>query len=49
MTPSPDLADKDTWIAALLEQIETLTARIAERGARLGLSPKTPENSSVPP
>ena len=49
MTPPPDLADKDALIAALLAQIETLMARVAELEAKLGLPPKTPDNSSVPP
>jgi transposase len=33
----------------LLQQIETLLARIAELEARAGLPPKTPTNSSLPP
>src|SRR5664280_2647601 len=56
MTPPPDLADKDALIAPLLAQIEALmavnarlTARVAELEAKLGLPPKTPDNSSVPP
>ena len=56
MTPPPDLADKDALIATLLAQIEALmavnarlTARVAELEAKLGLPPKTPDNSSVPP
>jgi transposase len=42
MTPPAALADKDAMITALL-------ARIAELEAKLGLPPKTPDNSSVPP
>jgi len=56
MTPPPDLADKDAMIAALLARIEALVAtnaslvgRIAELEARLGLPPKTPDNSSIAP
>jgi transposase len=56
MTPPPDLADKDALIATLLARIEALvatnawlTARVAELEAKLGLPPKTPDNSSVPP
>jgi transposase len=49
MTPPPDLADKDAVIAALLARIEALMARVAELEAKLGLPPKTPDNSSVPP
>jgi len=36
-------------IAALVARIEALVARIAELEAKLGLPPKTPDNSSVPP
>jgi transposase len=56
MTLSPELTDKDALIAALLARIEellavnaALTARVAELEAKLGLPPKTPDNSSVPP
>src|SRR5665811_298426 len=56
MTPPPDLADKDALIATLLARIEALmaknallVARVAELEAKLGLPPKTPGNSSVPP
>ncbi len=56
MTPPPDWADKDAMIAALLARIEalvaqnaSLVARVAELEAKLGLPPKTPDNSSVPP
>jgi len=56
MTPPSDLADKDALIAALLARIDALVAqnaalvaRVAELEARLGLPPKTPDNSSVPP
>jgi transposase len=36
-------------IAALTRQVEMLTARVEELEAKLGLPPKTPDNSSVPP
>ena len=56
MTPPPDLPEKDALIAALVARIEalvaqnaSLVARIAELEAKLGLPPKTPGNSSVPP
>ena len=49
MTSPPDLHDKDALIAALLARIELLVARVAELEAKLGLPPKTPDNSSVPP
>src|SRR5271165_1458183 len=40
---------KDALIAALMTQVASLTARVAELEAKLGLPPKTPDNSSVPP
>lgn len=49
MTAPPDLSDKDALIAALLLRIEALVARVAELEAKLGLPPKTPDNSSLPP
>ncbi len=54
MTPPPDLrsldpSDKDALIAALLTRVEQLSARVAELEAKLGLPPKTPDNSSTPP
>jgi transposase len=56
MTAPPDLVDKDGLIASLMGRIEALAAengklvaRIAELEARLGLPPKGPDNSSVPP
>ncbi len=54
MTRLPDLgglghAEKDALILALWEQIEKLSARVAELEAKLDGPPKTPENSSVPP
>jgi transposase len=61
VTPPPDLsslsaAEKDALIAALLAQLEALRAgnellthRVADLEAKLGLPPKTPGNSSVPP
>ena len=57
----PDLAslspaEKDAliralWaqVRALTEQVATLTARVAELEAKLGVPPKTPDNSSLPP
>jgi len=42
------LAQADT-IGALTGQIEALAAQVAELEAKLGLPPKTPDNSSVPP
>jgi transposase len=54
MSNGPDVsslthAQKDALIGALMAQVAALTARIAELEARLGLPPKTPDNSSVPP
>ena len=48
MTP-PTNIDKDALIATLMARIEVLVARVAELEARLGLPPKTPGNSSLPP
>src|SRR5215211_8995235 len=50
----PDLAslshdEKDALIRALWAQVQALTAWVAELEARLGLPPKTPNNSSLPP
>jgi transposase len=50
----PDLSslsheEKDTLIHALWAQVQALTARVVELEARLGLPPKTPNNSSLPP
>jgi len=36
-------------VQALTAQVATLTARVAELEAKLGVPPKTPDNSSVPP
>jgi len=36
-------------IAELSRQVEMLTARVVEVEAKLGLPPKTPDNSSTPP
>src|ERR1039458_4947595 len=54
MAAGPDIASlshaqKDALIASLMGQIAALTARLADLEAKLGLPPKTPENSSVPP
>jgi len=40
---------KDALITALMAQVAALTARVAELEAKLGLPPKTPDNSSLPP
>ena len=42
------LAQAET-IAVLTRQVEILTVRVAELEAKLGLPPKTPDNSSTPP
>ncbi len=42
------LAQAET-IAALTRQVGILSAEVAELKARLGLPPKTPDNSSTPP
>src|ERR671921_771290 len=49
----PDLSslshdEKDVLIHALWAQVQALMARVAELEARLGLPPKTPNNSSLP-
>ncbi len=54
MTPPPDLsrlteAQKGALILSLWEQVQKLSARVAELEAKLGGPPKTPENSSLPP
>ena len=61
MTQLPDLSrlshdEKDAlilalWaqVQALTTQVQILTARVAELEAKLGVPPKTPDNSSVPP
>src|SRR5208282_3466811 len=54
MSAGPDLsslshAQKDALIAALMAQVASLTARVADLEAKLGLPPKTPDNSSTPP
>ena len=54
MTELPDLSrlshdEKDALIRALWAQVQRLTARVAELEARLGVPPKTPDNSSLPP
>jgi len=56
VTQPSDLQDKDALIAALMGRIEVLVAenaalasRVAELEVKLGLPPKTPDNSSVPP
>src|SRR5271157_726211 len=42
-------AQKDALIASLMAQVAALTARLSELEAKLGLPPKTPDNSSLPP
>ena len=42
------LAQAET-IASLMARVEALTARVDELEAKLGLPPKTPDNSSLPP
>ncbi|MGH7073737.1 MAG: hypothetical protein ACREFD_05975, partial [Stellaceae bacterium] len=54
MTSGPNLsglshAQKDALIKALMAQVAALTARVCELEAKLGLPPKTPDNSSLPP
>ena len=54
MIELPDLSplthsEKDALIRALWAQVQALTARVAELEARLGMPPKTPSNSSLPP
>ena len=46
---SLDSAAKDALILALIKQINVLTERVAKLEAKLGLPPKTPDNSSLPP
>ena len=41
--------EKDALIRVLWAQVQALTARVAELEAQLGVPPKTPDNSSVPP
>jgi transposase len=50
----PDLSslshdEKDALIRALWAQVQALTARVADLEAKLGVPPKTPDNSSLPP
>jgi len=61
MAPPPDFSaltstEKDALIATLLSRVEALMAenaalraRVADLEAKLGLPPKTPDNSSLPP
>jgi transposase len=49
VTHGDALAAKDALIAVLLEQNALLMARVVELEAKLGLPPKGPDNSSVPP
>ena len=54
MITPPDLAslssaEKDALIMQLIETVAALTKRVGELEARLGLPPKTPDNSSTPP
>jgi transposase len=43
------VAARDERIDELLAQLKASNARVAELEARLGVPPKTPDNSSVPP
>jgi Family of unknown function (DUF6444) len=50
----PDLSrlshdEKDALILALWAQVQLRTAGVAELEAKLGVPPKTPDNSSMPP
>ncbi len=50
----PDLSrltyeEKDALILALWAQVQALAAQVAELEAKLNVSPKTPDNSSLPP
>jgi transposase len=50
----PDLSslshdEKDALIRALWAQVQVLTARVVELESKLGVPPKTPDNSSLPP
>src|SRR3712207_7949577 len=47
--PSLSRDEKDALIHALWAQVQALTARVAESETKLGLPPKTPNNSSLPP
>src|SRR5271165_2790542 len=47
MAAGPNLSNLSH--ASLTAQVAALTARLAELEAKLGLPPKTPDNSSVPP
>ena len=54
MSAGPELsqlshAQKDALIAALMAELAAMRARLAEMEAKLGLPPKTPDNSSIPP
>lgn len=54
MPPLPDLsglshAEKDALIAALWQRVHVAEQRLAELEAKLGIPPKTPDNSSLPP
>ena len=54
MTQLPDLSclshdEKDALIRALTAQVQKLTTQVVELEARLGVPPKTPDNSSLPP
>ena len=54
MPGGPDLSllshdQKDALISALMAQVAALTARVVDLEAKLGLPPKTPDNSSLPP
>jgi transposase len=54
MSCGPDLSSltpeqKDALIVTLMSRLAAMEARVAELEAKLGLPPKTPDNSSLPP
>jgi transposase len=54
VTELPDLRtlsheQKDALILSLWAQVQAMAARVAELEAKLGVPPKTPDNSSLPP
>jgi transposase len=46
---SPDPSEKDALIISTLAGVDERCARVAELEAKLGLLPKTPDDSSMPP
>src|SRR4028119_1146664 len=47
--PSPSHDEKDALVGALWAQVQALTAWVAELEAKLGVPPKTPDTSRLPP